>query len=548
MNFYSLSGLLVAITSGLMSLLMFIIGKQRLHYIWGIFCLSVFVFGLGVFFVGKSFTPEDASFWWRFAHIGAILIPVIFLHFVYKFLDLKLDKKLIFLYVATFVLLATDAVDGLFINQMRYVFGQIYYDSPPQFFYVVYTIFFFGLTFYSHYLLFKEYVQTRNHLRKLKIKFFFIGTFAGFSGGAFNFLPVYGIDIYPYANIMVSFYPIIMSYAILKHDLFNVKVILTETATFSMVLLFLIRLLLSEDRTDFVINSGFFIVSFIVSWFIIKGAKNEQEINDQLQRLSRDLKHKNDILIEIDKHKSDFVSIAAHQLRTPSSIIKNYTSMMKQNMYGNIPDKLNEPIERIAENGNLLADTINAILDISHIENEGRDKIQMIDVDIKEMMNKIMHEFDGERKRHGLQIIYEVKDGNGANFIAQIDEGKLEHVFINLIDNAIKYTDKGSVKVTLSDTGEGVSVEVKDTGRGMSDNFAKTQLYQKFAREESVTSNISGNGLGMYFVKEVIDMHHGLISLRSSLGKGSTFTVDIPKKQVEQLKRRAKTMRDVRGL
>ena len=107
-------------------------------------------------------------------------------------------------------------------------------------------------------------------------------------------------------------------------------------------------------------------------------------------------------------------------------------------------------------------------------------------------------------------------------------------MFANLIDNSIKYTEKGGVVVKLYGNEFYVLIDVVDTGRGMSKTFIDTQLYKKFAREENVSTNVDGNGLGMYFVKEVVELHKGKISVVSEWGKGSTFTVAVPTKLVEQ--------------
>lgn len=397
--------------------------------------------------------------------------------------------------------------------------------------YVLFAAYFVLLTIFSFFILLNKIYYLKNNKESIQLRQIFLSSFVGFIGGGNVFFLTFNINFPPYLMVLFALFPLIVVRAILKYNLFNVKVIATEMATFAIFILFFTRFALSGNQRDFIINGGFLVVAVIFGYFLIKSVKKESEINDEMKRKNKELARVNDRLIELDKHKDDFVSIAAHQLRTPAGVIKNYISMMKQGLYGELPEKINDPVGRIYENSMLLTETVSSILDISRIES-GKQKIDFKKNSIEELLKGIVSELEDNAHKKNLTLDLEVKEG--LNYDIVFDHEKLDHMLANLIDNAIKYTPTGAVKVKLYGNEFFIFVDVADTGRGMSKEFIDTQLYQKFAREEAVGSNISGNGLGMYFVKEVVELHKGKISVVSELNKGTVFTVAIPTKLKEE--------------
>jgi len=231
LNLFAISGILITFTSSLMVLLMFTRGRQRLHYLWGIFCVSVVFWGVGAFLVGITKDPSWADLWWRLTHIGVIFIPVLFFHFTYEFLQLKSRWLVILAYIFGFLFLITNFVGDLFIANMRWVFDQFYYDSPPGPVYIPFTAFFFGLVLYSHWRLWRAY-QTAHGVRRTQIKYFLVGMGVSFAGGSLSFLPVYYIDFYPVFNIAASFYPAIIGYAIMKHRLMDIRMVVRQAVIY----------------------------------------------------------------------------------------------------------------------------------------------------------------------------------------------------------------------------------------------------------------------------------------------------------------------------
>jgi len=172
--------------------------------------------------------------WWRLTHVGVILIPVLFFHFVYEFLGLKRKLAIVIIYAIGLAFLFLNLTD-LFIRSTRFVFSSFYYDSPPGPVYPYFVGFFFGAIIYSHYELLRAYRHSSG-ARRNQIKYFFLATAVGFLGGGTSFLPVFGVDLYPILNFTVPLYPIIMSYAIVQYRLMDISVVINKGVAYSLLL------------------------------------------------------------------------------------------------------------------------------------------------------------------------------------------------------------------------------------------------------------------------------------------------------------------------
>jgi len=544
MTIYSLSGLLTAITSGLMTGLMLFIAKNKLHYLWAVFCFSVFLFGLGIYFVGGAITPEEAALWWRIGHIGAIMIPVLFLHFVHEFLKIKQTAVLVFLYIVSFLLLIADFTGGLFIDNMRFVFGEFYYDSPPGTFYPLFTSIFFGLTVYSHVLLWKGYKESSDKLVKDKIKFFFFGMGVSFAGGAFNFLPVYGIDIYPFMNMTVFFYPLIITYAIIRHQLFDIKLIFVELAILSLNLFLFINIFTSHTKTDYVLNLSIFFAVIAFSTYLIRGIYNEIRDRTRIEELVWERAHANDRLRLMEVQKTEFVSIASHQLRTPLTIIKGYASMLLEGTFGTLGAPAREAMDKLYASSAKLVELVEDLLTVSRIE-QGRVVLNFEQVNFKEYVQETLEEIKPEVDSAKIVLAFG-SEGN-KEFSLFLDKKKFKQVIRHIFENSIKYTPKGgSIHVFIMDdsVGDKVRLIVSDTGSGMT--LAQLERFSEEAHmnlahspkedEQSVedidmkTASGGARGLGLYIAREIIEAHHGVLYLESAgLGGGVTVVIEIPK-------------------
>jgi len=315
-------------------------------------------------------------------------------------------------------------------------------------------------------------------------------------------------------------------YAIAKHELLQVKVVSTEIVTFILAVVSIIELIVAPDITTIVFRSGVFIMILIFGILLIKSVIKEVKQREKLEELSRELAGANDRLRVLDQQKSEFLSIASHQLRSPLTAIKGYSSMILEGSFGKLEAKMKEAIERIFLSSERLVIVIEDFLNISRIE-QGRMQYDFASVDMAELVDGVMKELEQNAKRAGLTFTFNKKDTGP--FVITADFGKVRQVVTNIVDNAIKYTPKGSITVTLdrdADTRK-VLLSVTDTGIGISRETLPT-LFQKFVRAKGASKvSTSGTGLGLYVVKELMKAHKGQVWVDSpGEGKGSTFYLE----------------------
>jgi len=244
MNLFALSGLLACISSFIFGIFSWVKGKKSLNKIWGIFNLSVAIWGLGAFKFSTTLNQKEVFFWLRFGHIGVILMPVLFIHFVFEWLGVKNKKALItayFLGVIFFTLNITDwmGITKVFIVSLRYVFNSFYVDSPPGPAYPLFVVFFLSAVIYTHYYGIK-YLRISKGLKSIQLKYFLIATALGYAGGGTAFLMVFNIDIYPFLHFTIVLYPIIMTYAIFKYHLMDIRTAVTRAGIFLVVYAFVL--------------------------------------------------------------------------------------------------------------------------------------------------------------------------------------------------------------------------------------------------------------------------------------------------------------------
>ena len=250
------------------------------------------------------------------------------------------------------------------------------------------------------------------------------------------------------------------------------------------------------------------------------------KLYNTLQGANAELQDANTRLRELDKAKSEFLSIASHQLRTPISAIKGYLSMMIDGDFGPLPKNINDVIKNLFESSARLARLINIFLNVSRIES-GRLKLDKKPIQINDMIDSVIIELINQAKQKGVKLEYKKKKKAPPLILADAD--KLREVVLNLVDNSIKYTPKGSIIVTVDADDRELNFKVTDTGIGIDKKEVKT-LFRKFVRGSGVAQiHTGGSGLGLFIAQKIIKEHNGQVWAESEgSGKGSVFQFTIP--------------------
>jgi len=211
-------------------------------------------------------------------------------------------------------------------------------------------------------------------------------------------------------------------------------------------------------------------------------------------------------------------------MRGPVPAIKGYASMMRDGDYGEVPARIKGTVDIIFESSNALTTVVQDFLDISRIE-QGRMKYELTVFDFSKLVQSVGEELAPVGERRGLRVKLEIEP----NIIVEADTGKMRQIIGNLIDNAIKYTSRGHIIVSLKKSGANARLEVKDTGVGIRPETLP-KLFQKFSRAEDASkANVLGTGLGLYAAKKLLEAQSGTIWAESEgEEKGSTFSVELP--------------------
>ena len=234
----------------------------------------------------------------------------------------------------------------------------------------------------------------------------------------------------------------------------------------------------------------------------------------------------NDKLKSLDKLKTEFLSLAAHQLRSPLTAIRGYTSMLLEGSFGHVDDKQKEAIDRVFQSSTHLTNIVEDLLNVSKIEAGGM-KYVMAPFDMEKASGELARDLSVSAEKKGLVLTFETD--KKAPYTVNGDMEKIRQVVLNLIDNSIKYTQKGSIKVILakSEQTHTIRLAVTDTGMGIAPD-EKDKLFGKFARGAAGNLNTGGSGLGLYLAKTIIEAHGGHILIDSpGVGLGSTFTIEL---------------------
>ncbi len=228
-------------------------------------------------------------------------------------------------------------------------------------------------------------------------------------------------------------------------------------------------------------------------------------------------------LQEIDQLKDDFIAMASHELRTPLTAIRGYAELLRDGSVKTAPER-SQALERIELSAQALAGLINDMLDVSKIE-QGRMTFEMKDIDPSTVIQDVCKMLQPVAEKKGLALRTSI-----ASTLMRFDPERLRQIALNLVGNAVKYTEHGEVFVRASVLDGAYVIRVSDTGLGMSSD-TRDHLFEKFYRApgENVRKQ-TGTGLGLWITKQLIEKMDGTISVESIEGVGSHFIITFPRK------------------
>jgi signal transduction histidine kinase len=495
--------------------------------------LLTLVFSIWVYFdliLWASPTPEAVAFFWSSIVPIEMLMYLLATYLVYLFAHEQVDaptwKKYafsgfllpIFLFAHTSLNVIgispdcdTGAFEGILIQYM-------------------YAAEIVIIGFIAYYLIkgiknIKDSVKRKRHIYISSATLLFLCFFtAGNLTLSFDLGPFYE----QYKLFGMPVFAAIVSYSIIKLETFRVKALLTGVLISALWILIFSMLLFS----DIAYARPVILITVIAFGFIgaqlSKSFRKETEQREQIEKLAQNLEKANMRLQALDKQKSEFVSIASHQLRSPLTAIRGYASLLLEGNFGTIPHKAIEPLARIDESSKLMAVAIEDYLNVSRIES-GNMKYHLADFNLLNEVEHITDDLRADAMKKGLVLYF--KKSLHHQGVINADVGKIVQIIHNLIDNAIKYTPNGTITVLVRDdiSKNKICVDIIDSGIGMDVETLHT-IFQKFQRAKNADSvNASGTGLGLFVAVKMTEAMGGDITAYSDGdGKGSRFTLEMP--------------------
>ncbi len=241
-----------------------------------------------------------------------------------------------------------------------------------------------------------------------------------------------------------------------------------------------------------------------------------------LKVVEEELKNANTRLQELDRLKSMFIASMSHELRTPLNSIIGFTGILSMGLTGSLNPEQKKQLSLVKGSAAHLLDLVNEIIDISKIEG-GVIELKITSFDLSEAVRAVTSSMEPAAKEKGLKVAIDIPE----KLIVRTDKKRTNQVIVNLVGNAVKYSDEGEVLVSLVKKDETVELSVKDTGYGIKEED-KDKLFKAFSQIPIKAKVIEGTGLGLYISKKICDLIGGTIGFESEFGEGSTFTVTLP--------------------
>lgn len=339
----------------------------------------------------------------------------------------------------------------------------------------------------------------------------------------------YGLEHFLYSGVIAIFlFVFLFIYVAIKKNLINVKMFFAQALVGLILTVNIAEIFFSESFIGVAYRMVMFLFLLIFANLLIKKYKQDILQRDELEKMGKQLASNNRKLKELDDAKNEFISIAAHQLRTPPTVIKGYLALAKEDPNNSLDAETRDSLSRAFASNERLIELVEDILNISRIESGKMQYDFQPNQSCKKIIEDLKDNFEIKAQDRGLELKLEIDKGNIPK--TNMDSGKIREVISNLIDNSIKYTLKGSITLRLKKTNYGmIRIEVSDTGMGISKS-EMGNLFKKFSRGSNADQLAAGGiGLGIYVGRKIIEAHHGKIWAESpGIEKGATFIVELP--------------------
>lgn len=509
---------------------MLIKGTEKSHKLFGLHTLSVCWWSFCEIRLISSTNYETALFWGHTMFIGIFLISNFFFHFTISFFGIKNKGWVIrFVYLANLIFIALSPTKYIVTDVMPKFYVR-YYASPGIALHFA-TILFFVCASYSIWKIFEEYRNSSGG-RRNQLKYLLLSMLMGFGSGSVNFLLVYSINIsiLPFLSYIGSLYAGVATYAILRHHLMDINIVIKRTAVYSIlvtlitIIYFIIVYIMESLFRGFVGYKSIPWTLGVIALFILifQPLKNliqsfvdkyffktsQAVLVDELQKAQEELKR-----TERLKAVGTLAAGMAHEIKNPLTSIKTFTEYL--------PEKYNDPefVEKFHKIVSIEVDKINSI--VQQLLDFSKPKpLQLKEVDIHQIIDQTLSLLSNSLIKHKIIL---VRNYDNSLPLLRIDPNQMQQVFCNLFLNAIEaMKGGGKLIVSTAQINNTIQITISDTGKGI----AKKDLEHIF--NPFYTTKETGTGLGMSIIYGIIKEHRGEINVISRERKGTNAIIMLP--------------------
>ena len=470
-------------------------------------------------------------FYTRVALVGPAFIPLLLILFADSFPNYPISLKKPWVYSLSIISLF---IFSLFptkynIKSVEIINSETFITSfTPGWLYVVFSLFLLFGVIYATYILIRK-IKLVSKIEKSQIIIVLMGLLFSIIGSAIInlIMPLLGNTyLINYGSMPVIFFIMFTAYAIIKYQMLEIKLIIAEIVSYLIVIFFAVEIFFSKTSTEVFFRLLFLSVAIYGGIKLVKSVQKEIKQREQIEYLAKDLKQANEELKELDKTKDDFLSMASHELNTPISAIEGYLSMiLEEGMGEKIGPTTKKYLTRVFASSQRLAELVADLLNVSRIES-GRIHIVYTHEDIIKVIEQAVAEIDSEVKKYKHKLT--VNKHNEQFPKTWLDAPRIIEVIINLLGNSIKYTPPGGkLAINVKVVKDFFQVSVIDNGKGIPKD-KKNKLFQKFTQASILEDEIKGTGLGLFIVKNFVELHGGKVWYESKVGKGTTFFFTVP--------------------
>lgn len=522
MNAFAIMALINVATSTVIGLLvLFADRRARLNQLFALFAAAVIWWSFSYFSWQISSSAAEALFWTHMFMAGALCITPVYFHFTAHLLNVVRKYRTFvtggYIFIAIFSVANWSPwfITGL---SSRPTLGFERWPDPGVLFHPFLAIWIF-YALLSVYLLLRDYfgaqIQPPSTTRLI-----LLGTVIGYLGGCTNYFLWYSIPVLPLGNISASIYTAIVAYAIMKNRLFNMKVIATELLIFALWLFLFFRMLVADSYAAQALEASLLAASLVIGVLLIRSVDNEVQQRELIEKQRGELEKAN-------QKQENLLHFISHEVKGYMTKSEAAFSAISTGDFGPISSDLKSMSELALDDMRKGVNTITDILDASNLK-KGTVSYAHKKFDLTQAIEDVADDLRKAAVEKGLTLSFH-KPVTGACLVDGDEDKIRRHVIRNIIDNSIKYTLSGAVKVDLVRDGATLRIVVSDTGVGISPEDMKHLFTEGGHGKDSIRINVHSTGYGLFIAKEIVDAHGGKIWAESDgEGRGSRFIVELP--------------------